>query len=373
MSRRSARSVDKLGRNDPCWCRASKKFKNCHLDRDKQPPLTLQDRIDAWRLAYGVESCMHPDAGPSCSGKIVRAHTLRRSADLKRIARDGRVYGFKGDLTKPPERVVEPKLMGIGQASTFTGFCSTHDASLFGPIEQQPLAVSPEHAALLSYRGICRELYLKSAAITYVNTMRQGDRGWPLDEQIAHQVLMDGIERSYRLAARDLEEQQAAVGQILRSRDFGPVRFLAVEFAETPDVLLAAGIFPDETFQGDRLQRLDDMHARMDGLWVSIVTKDAGGVAILSWLAPSVPCERFARSLDHHSDDELPHALTRLAFMCENTFLSPNWWEAVPPAHQDRVKRRILETVHPETPAPSLKDDGLRVVSWTTGQRTRHF
>ncbi|MCG9633118.1 SEC-C metal-binding domain-containing protein [Vibrio sp. Isolate30] len=29
----------KLGRNEPCWCGSKKKYKRCHLGRDKQAPV----------------------------------------------------------------------------------------------------------------------------------------------------------------------------------------------------------------------------------------------------------------------------------------------------------------------------------------------
>jgi uncharacterized protein YecA (UPF0149 family) len=30
------RYVNKVGRNDPCWCKSGKKYKNCHYLWDKQ-------------------------------------------------------------------------------------------------------------------------------------------------------------------------------------------------------------------------------------------------------------------------------------------------------------------------------------------------
>jgi uncharacterized protein YecA (UPF0149 family) len=29
-------SIEDLSRNDPCWCGSGKKYKQCHLERDKQ-------------------------------------------------------------------------------------------------------------------------------------------------------------------------------------------------------------------------------------------------------------------------------------------------------------------------------------------------
>ena len=87
----------RIGRNDPCWCGSGVKFKHCHLGREAQP------RIDPWQSAetmkghFSEELCLHPLAGnQSCRGGIVKAHTIRRGADLSRIAKNGHVYGVTG-------------------------------------------------------------------------------------------------------------------------------------------------------------------------------------------------------------------------------------------------------------------------------------
>lgn len=33
-------------RNEKCWCGSGKKFKHCHLDREKMTPMTIQEEQD---------------------------------------------------------------------------------------------------------------------------------------------------------------------------------------------------------------------------------------------------------------------------------------------------------------------------------------
>src|SRR6266480_5961506 len=85
----------KFGRNDPCWCHSGKKYKKCHLERDKQP------RKQPWQVAsdirqqfLGSKYCTHALASAAtCEGRIVRAHSIPRSAGLTAIAENGHVYG----------------------------------------------------------------------------------------------------------------------------------------------------------------------------------------------------------------------------------------------------------------------------------------
>lgn len=44
--------VKDISRNDPCWCGSGRKYKKCHLDRDKQKPLSISEVGDISRKLY---------------------------------------------------------------------------------------------------------------------------------------------------------------------------------------------------------------------------------------------------------------------------------------------------------------------------------
>jgi hypothetical protein len=51
-----------------------------------------------------------------------------------------------------------PETIGVGQASTFKGFCSTHDTELFSPIENSEVDLTDDgHRFLILYRSIAKE------------------------------------------------------------------------------------------------------------------------------------------------------------------------------------------------------------------------
>lgn len=160
--------VPKIGRNDPCWCHSGKKYKKCHLKRDRQP------KRQPWEVAAEMrqqfennEYCTHALAGPSsCEGQIVRAHTIPRSAGLTAIAERGHVYGPDYDLmslVKNGGKLLF-RLTGINEASTFTGFCGFHDYTTFQPLENQRLTATAQQCFLMGYRAACRELFQKASA-----------------------------------------------------------------------------------------------------------------------------------------------------------------------------------------------------------------
>ena len=50
---------DKLGRNDPCWYGSGNKYKKCHLDRDQQAAMPLNDIKKAQeKILFGNEVCL---------------------------------------------------------------------------------------------------------------------------------------------------------------------------------------------------------------------------------------------------------------------------------------------------------------------------
>ena len=114
----------------------------------------------ARRRAYTKEYCLAPDAGiSSCSGSIVKAHSVQ-GALVRRIARDGHVYGSVysiENLQRNPGEIV-PGLIGVNLATTFTGFCNLHDTKIFAPIEIGDFVAAPEQCFLLAYRAVPRSV-----------------------------------------------------------------------------------------------------------------------------------------------------------------------------------------------------------------------
>ncbi len=176
----------KIGRNDPCWCGSGKKYKKCHLHRQDE------DRIQPWQIdrefkrVLEKRQCLAPSAWrKNCSSQISKAHTVPRSGSLARIARDGHVYSFRVHIQELINSggMNRPQLVGINKASTFTGFCSEHDRSIFAPPETTPFTAIQEQCFLLGYRAFARELFTKQAMSSTGELYRLMDSGLPADEQ----------------------------------------------------------------------------------------------------------------------------------------------------------------------------------------------
>lgn len=360
----------KIGRNEPCWCHSGKKYKKCHLDRDRLP------RKQPWEIAAeqrkhysGEKYCLHPTASPTtCSGAIVKAHSLARRAALGSIAEAGHVYGPDYDFMSLVRNkgTVTFKRVGINEASTFTGFCAKHDDRTFAPIEKQVVTATAQQCFLISYRAVCRELFQKRIHNTSVDRMRMLDQGRPLAVQEHIQRIADFQKLGTLMGLAEIQHHKTQYDEILLRAAFDEYRRLVIWFSCIPDVLSTGSFAPEYDFFGNTLQRMID--PGLEHIAVSIVPAGSAGFVMLGWQKHSDSiCIPFAQSLLSTPTDRLGDAAVRLVFEhIENTYLRPSWWETLTRNVRQALIRRANHGVHPHLPrrAECLTDDNLHCVSW---------
>lgn len=163
-------------RNQLCWCGSGKKFKQCHINRNKQEKIQPYELDTHIKKIKNGKKCFAPKEWQKhCDKKIIRAHTISKSVNLKRIAdTNNQFYSFSRSA-----KIHGPQLkkIGINQASTYNIFCSKHDAQLFSLIENRKFALENDQIFLIAYRNICYELYLKERIYQTRLERMQFDRG----------------------------------------------------------------------------------------------------------------------------------------------------------------------------------------------------
>jgi len=357
-----------------CWCGSGRPYEDCHLGRASQSPITQQDYLELLQRNLDRKYCLHPDAGSAaCKGGIVRAHTIQRNGGLNRIARDHHVYGFQADVSKlwTGVPVSQPKLLGIKQASTFTGFCGYHDSTTFEPIERHPFQSNEQHTFLAGYRALCKEQFSKATALeNYAPFLRDSDKGKPEQAQRAIQAMVDGYEDGVKIGLEEVTHYKERYDNALTRGDFSASRYYVIRFAEIPEFMCSGATQPEFDFAGERLQDWESSREEgfLDYLTFTLTAVDSGGIAIFNWLDGAETVTAFIRSLKALSDAELPHALVRFVFeYFENTYMSPERWEHLDEdATESLLLRHWTGIRHDEE---CLVDDKVRVLSWTVVAR----
>jgi hypothetical protein len=318
-----------------CWCGSQKKWKWCHKDRQKQKEQPVGRLIAEMRAELQVGYCSHPNASlVNCSNKIIRSHTIQRRGGLADIAEDGHVISVKAGIDGIFENngKINPKLVGVKSASTFNGFCETHDTQMFRPVEAGTPSLNFENAFLLTFRAISYELFTKRAALRAIPIQQQMDFGKPYHTQAAIQSHLHYTKEGMIRGISDMEKWKAQYDSAYNSKDFSSFSFYAAEFTEVLPVAASGAFHPEFDFQGNHLQIITRGTADFDHIAFNLTTLNGASVAVFGWIGGAdSPASQFARSFHKMPDQDKSSAAIQLAFeQLENTCIRPSWWSALP-------------------------------------------
>jgi hypothetical protein len=319
-----------IGRNDPCWCGSGQKYKKCHLNKQVKAHEINND----FKNSLKHKICKVPaDLKHECTDTIVKAHTVSKSANLKNIARDGKVYGLSFDMLKLFEKS-EPiglRLMHINQASTFYIFCSEHDKRLFAPLEDKKFDFTNEQLFLLAYRIASKAIYLKEQQIQLFNSkVKHYDNDITNNFQNVAHVFSDEDSQ-----LRDVKYVKKIYDNDLLNQDYGNIKHYSVIINKIPEVMVAGAFIPSMDFQGNELiNYIDNYNKEYNAIFTSIIKiNENKGALVFSWneSIDSAECEAFIKSLDCLSAEDKIKAISCLLFKInkENLFISPTWYESL--------------------------------------------
>ena len=364
------------GRNDPCWCGSGQKYKKCHLNRANQAAPTIMEILTAERDALDLKLCLAKklDSKP-CGGLISEAHSVSRRTSLAKIAVNGHVYGYEpsdADLAKGKlERSL--KRMGVGKASTFTGFCNMHDTELFRPIDAFPLEPTAEQMALLGFRSLSREFLGALRMIRMIRPLRQADRGKPEFWQKSFQPRLDDQWLS-NLRKQRLEIDHNRWASLISARQYDRLSYLLVKFPPQAD-LVCSGVFrPGIGFRDELLLDLAPTESNPSNVAFGLFP--AEGFAFFAWIDNFVEAEKFVKSFLAEPEDRKSSQLIRFTFETfDNVYVSPSWWDGLEHAKREFLLYRMAECNQPflESEPPSLIDNGMEFVGWAIGQPEQRF
>ncbi len=360
----------KVGRNEPCPCGSDKKYKKCHLDRASASPIPYhQLATGLLSLRRGDKRCLYPPNPSPCGNPTIRAHSISRSVALTKIAREGKVY--QGDANpfaiEKRRGKIKPVLVQINSATTFTGFCKSHDNALFKPIDEGNLAPTREQVFLLHYRALCRELYVKRPSVMTNQLLRDLDRGKPRETQAMLQGLVAARGSVIDESIKQLEADKAICDRALLAQDYGVISGCFLVFHRLTTIACSGFTQPCYDFSGREIQRIDDMSKPFLNLSFTLLPNGSGGIAVFAWLpdADSV-CRPFLASLLAVSDDRKSDALVQFVYdSFENYAAQPDWWDSLPAEARAELEERMLNwTVMRPWDAKALVPANGRFAAW---------
>lgn len=333
-------------RNKQCWCGSGKKYKHCHLILENNSPTPRHELESLLRKKTTRARCMAANSKlEMCSGDIISAHTISRSASLNKIAKAGHVYAIKmsfSDLDKNKGKVM-PVRLGINKTSTFNGFCSSHDMSIFKPLDDPKGAVDLAFCTAAAYRAVAKELYLKEQLQHDEVDFNKIESGRSPEVQHMIRELLSLSDKGRAAAAKELENCKASLEKEL-GRDGGGawIHYVVEVLGNTPPVLVSAPFQPSYLPSGEKLQEIGDISVYAENVVLNIVATQLGGAYIFSFINSEQKAGSFVRKIFDLNDEEIASYSTALAFeMSENIAISPEWWECLEKGYKNKLMASI--------------------------------
>ena len=356
----------KMQRNARCWCGSGKKWKRCHRDREFQTPVKLGEQLSRLYREFQKGYCSHPHASSeNCGRRIVRAHTVQRRGGLVAIAEKGHVISAKTgaqDLFRNHGAFV-PRKVGVRSASTFMGFCDTHDNSMFQPVETHAVPLTPKSCFLLGFRAISYELFLKKAALRSVNTMRELDHGKPFGDQCRFQQYMHIYEEGTKRGVADCERWKEQYDTIFIKERFEEYRFVGVEYSSVLPVVGCGAFHPEYDFAGNLLQVVSRGDAPHEHVVLNLAVLNDRSVLLIGWTeGHKGPAELFGRSFGDVPDEKKANVSIQLAVEhIGNIYMKPSWWHGLSDTVRNALVTRMrsgIPGVEPDRGPNCLRPDG---------------
>lgn len=302
----------------------------CHY-REKIS-LTFSDEQKRRKSIWNKKSCQHP-LKSECDGKIVEAHTVPRSM-LAKISTDSHVYS--PDHRKTPTKFeIYMRRIGIGDASTFNGFCKLHDRETFSLIENQPFIGSAEQCFLYFFRAVSKELALKEAHVRDVELSQSKS-----DVTASQLEFLDDYLLGVEAGREELFLLKQKLDEMLNNQNFSGVRYCIFWLDAQPHILANSVFQLDFDFSGNLLQDSSDLSSDLAAISASFIIDSSGsGAIVMVWHedANNV-CLQFIQSILAWDQKDWPKLLTNWIVMeAENIFFAPKWWESLPLINRDIV------------------------------------
>ena len=256
----------------------------------------------------------------------------------------------------------------------FRGFCSTHDANLFRPIETEDFKCTPEQLFLFFYRAICRELHVRHCIAKAHVTAEEIARMHPTIPRDNYEAAVGWLQTRSCEEAFRLHFFKSKVDATLLNAEFRRLKHYVITFKRQPSVLSAAAFSPTSDFEGRRLRLVRHPLLPYPIMTITTLPTLSGGVAILSWFDNGpAEFEQFCSSLETLPVDKLTSSLIRLLFeFCDNIAIAPVWWDALSSDSKNALLNHARSGTSSDRMNEScLTEDGLCYDDWEVEMRFR--
>ncbi|HUJ17900.1 MAG TPA: hypothetical protein VL197_07895 [Nitrospirota bacterium] len=297
--------------------------------------------------------CLHYDSGNRCN-KIISAHSIQESGQLRLIEEDGHVYRISSNISTLKKAGGRPQIakIGVNKVSTFDGFCQRHDNELFRLIDNKLLVPNAVQISLYAYRCLCREYFVKENAVRTFNKFLNHEKM----SQRLQKLISNFHEGSVASFAR-LQGIKTTFDKDVKNGNFDQFEYVCFISKAKWNFQLSGVLYPDYDFLGQKLQDLLDLPAPLSFITFFTAPVHNGWSFTFAWHKESSKiCSQFMGSLAAliHNGGSIEDALLRFSFTCcENHAIRISWWDSLTVIQKSSILERFAYLIDLKIQVPN--------------------
>lgn len=312
----------------------------------------LKDLDGALSRVRKNKTCLYP----TCSASPISSHVIARKT-LKLIAENGHVLTWLPlrisswkiaqaiHAGSPLERLYEePQNVGIGDVNKITSplFCSSHDNSLFSPLEKGAFSFQAEQVLLFAYRvlsSISFRRHVISAIDDVIEITKKHNYYSALSEP-------ERYARLQRFLADDaIREIYQRYEQIRMARDYSQLGYSIYPVNMPPCIAATYGFVSTYGDEAQGIVNGTQAITAEDFISFTFLPHETSNqsLCVISWLKGSQRAQRFLllSRINELSQEEQQDVLLSLAFASPIIYISPPWWRSL-----SEEKRKEFKKTH---------------------------
>lgn len=284
-----------------------------------------------------LKECFFNNSDSPCSPKIIDAHSLQRMGSLSilesLVNSNQSIYTLTERYVNPINGLLDLKPIGKKDASTFFGFCNTHDSLSFKPIEDNPASVdinNDEHCFLFSLKAFAISYHRKKEEI---NLIKNADESFKikLRKFFGHSDLEGQLE-GLQMGLSDMNPYKDLLTNAFFLEDYSSLYFFTYEIPYTAPVAMCMLTTPPFLFSGKPINISDDPQYKYSDILTSVIPLSNRTIIILGAFISDPHGGKFLDELDNLSELSLEKAISwHIMTTSENIFFAPKWWNNLNP------------------------------------------
>lgn len=322
-----------------------------------------EQNIDELRLDYKHFANTVKCSVAGCNERAVDCHQASRSNQLKHIRDKGMVWWFdkfrNGYIGAGGPQVIDarhaavpqPSRVGAKKATTFRGFCGTHDRDIFALVDGDRLTNTRDQLLRLMYRAASYEAYWKrwdssptKQAVDRMTVDKIITAVWPGDGEGREGPVSEDRKKSIitntllqqardRLICRALDKWLTWIELRLSKAEETDVR--AIEFRVTGRPFLACSGLVSAVYDFAGSKTVDDIdpsgHEGIAVMTTWFHSAKEWSLLLIEAGATSRRIDQYVKSLKAMYDQSkwLERLTTWMMVSCGNVAMSPGWWRQI--------------------------------------------